>query len=191
MVFVWTLAAHVPAARLKDAVILHDFTLLASNRVDQFGRFLLHLLDPALFICWAVAIVAAALARERPRVALAVAATMGLGPLTAETLKPLLARPHVVFDGSYIGSASWPSGHATAVLVLVLSAVLVAPPRLRPLIGVVGVLLALTVGCFLLILEWHMPSDVLGGYLVATLWTALAVAALRAAERRWPTAHPL
>jgi membrane-associated phospholipid phosphatase len=35
-------------------------------------------------------------------------------------------------------------------------------------------------------LAWHMPSDVLGGYLVATFWTALAVAAVRAADRRWP-----
>jgi membrane-associated phospholipid phosphatase len=34
-----------------------------------------------------------------------------------------------------------------------------------------------------------MPSDVLGGYLMATLWAALAVAALRFAERRWPAAH--
>jgi len=41
-----------------------------------------------------------------------------------------------------------------------------------------------------LILAWHMPSDVLGGYLVAALWTALAVAALRAADRRWPARVP-
>ena len=31
------------------------------------------------------------------------------------------------------------------------------------------------------------PSDVVGGYLLAGLWMALAVAGLRAAERRWPT----
>ncbi|HEX5853401.1 MAG TPA: phosphatase PAP2 family protein, partial [Solirubrobacteraceae bacterium] len=37
----------------------------------------------------------------------------------------------------------------------------------------------------------HWPSDVLGGYLVATLWTALALAVLRAAERRWPTGRPI
>ena len=41
-------------------------------------------------------------------------------------------------------------------------------------------LFALAVGCALLILAWHMPSDVLGGYLVAVLWMALAVAGLRA-----------
>jgi membrane-associated phospholipid phosphatase len=45
-----------------------------------------------------------------------------------------------------------------------------------------GALLVAAVGCALLILAWHMPSDVLGGYLLATLWAALAVAALRAGE---------
>ena len=34
-----------------------------------------------------------------------------------------------------------------------------------------------------------VPSDVFGGYLVAALWMALAVAGLRAAERRWPPAR--
>ncbi len=36
----------------------------------------------------------------------------------------------------------------------------------------------LAVGVALLILAWHMPSDVLGGYLLGALWIALAVAGL-------------
>ena len=79
----------------KDAVALYDFTLLSRPRVDGPANFLLHLLDPLQFVLWGVALVAVALARERPRVALAVAAVMALAPLTAETLKPLLAHPHV------------------------------------------------------------------------------------------------
>ena len=39
-----------------------------------------------------------------------------------------------------------------------------------------GALFAAAVGFSLLMLAWHLPSDVLGGYLVATLWAALAVA---------------
>jgi membrane-associated phospholipid phosphatase len=58
---------------------------------------------------------------------------------------------------------------------------------LRRVVAAVGGVYAVAVGCALLILAWHMPSDVLGGYLVAILWAALAVAGLRAAERRWPT----
>jgi len=43
--------------------------------------------------------------------------------------------------------------------------------------------LAFAVGVALLVLAWHMPSDVVGGYLLATLWAALAFASLRAFDR--------
>jgi membrane-associated phospholipid phosphatase len=111
---------------------------------------------------------------------------MALAPLTAEVLKPLLALPHPRVGSVHIGAASWPSGHSTAALTLVLCAVLVAPARLRALVATLGGIYVLAVGCSLLILAWHMPSDVLGGYLVAALWMAIAVACLRLADRRWP-----
>ena len=186
MALVWALAELVPAVQWKDARLLYDFTLLSGPRVDGPANFLLHLLNPVQFVLWGVALMAVAVARERPRVALAVAAVMGLAPLTAETLKPLLAHPHVSVGYVYIGAASWPSGHSTAALALVLSAVLVTPSRLRPIVASVGVVYTVAVGCSLLILAWHMPSDVLGGYLVATFWMALVVAVLRFVDRRWP-----
>jgi membrane-associated phospholipid phosphatase len=186
LALVWVVAELIPAAQWKDANALHDFTLLSRPGVDGPASFLLHLLDPLQFVLWGVALVALAFARERPRVALAVAVVMGLAPLTSETLKPLLAHPHVEIGTVYIGPASWPSGHSTAALALALSATLVAPTRLRPIVAGIGGAFALAVGCALLILAWHMPSDVLGGYLVASFWMALAVAALRAADRRWP-----
>src|SRR5438270_928921 len=111
---------------------------------------------------------------------------LALAPLTADALKPLLAHPHASAGAVHIAPASWPSGHSTAALALALCAVLVAPRRARPLVAVAGGAFALAVGCALLIRAWHMPSDVLGGYLVAVLWMALALAGLRAAERRWP-----
>jgi membrane-associated phospholipid phosphatase len=183
---VWLVAQLVPAVHLRDAVALRDFTLLSRPHVDSVANFLITLLDPPLFTFWAVALIATALARGRPRVAVAVAAVMALAPFTAETLKPLLAHPHAQVGGVHIGPASWPSGHSTAALIVVLCAVLVAPPRLRRLVGALGAVFALAVGCSLLILAWHMPSDVLGGYLVAALWMAIAVAALRLADRHWP-----
>jgi membrane-associated phospholipid phosphatase len=186
MTLVWAVAELIPAVQWKDAVVLHDFTLLSGPRVDGPTRFLLHLLNPLQFVLWGVALMALAVARERPRVALAVAAVMGLAPLTAEMLKPLLAHPHLSVGGVYIGAASWPSGHATAALALVYAALLVAPSRMRPLVACIGAVFVLAIGCALLILAWHMPSDVLGGYLTATLWAALALAALRYCDRRWP-----
>ncbi|HLL92342.1 MAG TPA: phosphatase PAP2 family protein [Solirubrobacteraceae bacterium] len=186
LALVWLVAELVPAAHIRDAAALRDFTLLSRPRLDDVCNFLLHLLDPLLFVIWGLGLVLVAYAQGRARIAAAVVAIMGLAPLTSETLKPLVAHSHDVVGGVYIGPASWPSGHSTAALALVLSAVLVAPARLRALVASVGALFALAVGCSLLILAWHMPSDVVGGYLVASLWTALAVAVLRVAERRWP-----
>src|SRR5580704_17126066 len=173
LALVWTLASQVGVVRIKDAVALYDFTLLSGPRIDPPLNVLLHLLEPAEFVLWGIALVAVALARERPRVALAVVALMTLAPFTSETLKPLLAQPHDQVGAVTIGAASWPSGHSTAALALVLSAVLVAPRRLRPLVASLGAAFVLVVGCALLILAWHMPSDVIGGYLVAGLWASL------------------
>jgi hypothetical protein len=35
-------------------------------------------------------------------------------------------------------------------------------------------------------LGWHFPSDIVGGFLVATAWGLTAMAALRYANERWP-----
>jgi membrane-associated phospholipid phosphatase len=180
----WVVAALVPAAHAKDAVALYDFTLLGGPRADNLANNLLHLLDPALYILWGVLLIAVALWRRRPRVALAVGLVMSLAPLTAETLKPLLAHPHARIYGDEITAASWPSGHASAATALVMCAVLVAPQFLRPTVAVLGAMFAAAVGFSLVLLAWHLPSDVVGGYLVGTLWMALAVAGLRAADAR-------
>jgi len=184
LAFTWAVAALVPATHVKDAVALYDFTLLGGPRLDDVANVLLHLLDPLLYTVWAGMLVAVAFARGRSRVALAAGLVLGLAPLTAETLKPLLAHSHARIGGSEITAASWPSGHATAATALALCAVLVAPERLRPIIATLGVMFMVGIGFSLLILAWHLPSDVLGGYLVGTLWVALAVAGLRTTEAR-------
>jgi membrane-associated phospholipid phosphatase len=182
----WILAAHVPAVRWRDVLALHSFTKLDTPRVDALASYLLDLLDPLVYTLWALLLVAIALLRRRPRVALAVTIVLPAAPLTAELLKPLLAHAHDHLGWIWIGAASWPSGHATAAMTLVVCALLVAPHRLRPTVAVLGSAFALLVGLSLLILAWHMPSDVIGGYLLAALYGALAFAALRAAERRQP-----
>jgi membrane-associated phospholipid phosphatase len=187
LALIWVTAQLVPAAQFRDALALRDFTLLSRPHVDAAGNFLIHLLEPARYIIWGTVLVCVAIARGRPRLALAVAVVMGLAPLSADILKPLLAHPRMQVGAVHIGQASWPSGHSTAAAALALSAVLVAPRRLRPVVAAFGLAFAVAVGCALLILAWHMPSDVLGGYLLAGLWAALAVAAVRASERRWPS----
>jgi membrane-associated phospholipid phosphatase len=184
---VWVLSSQVGAIRLKDAVVLYHFTTLDTATLHAPLKFLLHLLDPALFVLWGIALVAFALAGDRPRKALAVAGVLTLAPFTAEQLKPLLAHQHDDVNFVTVNPASWPSGHSTAAMALALCAVLVSGPRLRPFVAVVGGLYVAAVCVGLLVLDWHMPSDVIGGVLVASFWMSLAVAALRASERVFPS----
>jgi membrane-associated phospholipid phosphatase len=186
LALVWVFAEHVHAVQVKDAVLVSDLARHNHGPVHWLAHQFVHVLEPGLYVLWGVALVAFAVAQDRPRMAAAVVALMALAPLTAEALKPLLAHPHVNLGNVYIGPASWPSGHTTAGTALALSAVLVAPARIRPLLAVLAVAFAAAVGVSLLIRGAHMPSDVLGGYLVAGFWAALALAALRASERRRP-----
>jgi membrane-associated phospholipid phosphatase len=64
--------------------------------------------------------------------------------------------------------------------------VLVTPAAWRPLVAVVGAIFALAVSESIMLLAWHFPSDVVGGFLVATASAFMVIAALRAADARWP-----
>jgi PAP2 superfamily len=111
--------------------------------------------------------------------------------LTTHLLKPLLAQPRptwLLHGISPLKAASWPSGHATAAMSFALCAVLAAPARWRPVVAALGAAFAVAVCYSFLALAWHYPSDVLGGFLVATIWTLLAVAALLAMPQRQPAA---
>jgi membrane-associated phospholipid phosphatase len=185
MALVWLVSTHVEAFRVHDAELLRRFALGGGELTNEVARGILKLLNPVQYTIWALAIVLFALARRDRRLAFAVAVVMALAPLSADLLKPLLAEPHVGF-GRTIAAGSWPSGHATAATALALSAVLVSPPRWRVLAAPLAAAFMLGVGVALLIRLWHMPSDVLGGYLLGGLWIALAVLGLRASERRRP-----
>ncbi|HEY2631027.1 MAG TPA: phosphatase PAP2 family protein [Solirubrobacteraceae bacterium] len=184
LAFTWVLAALVGPTHARDATALYDFTRLDRPSVEVLAEGLLSLLEPVFFVVWALVLMGIALRRGRARVALAVALVLILAPLSADLLKPLLAHPHVEVPPLYIKSASWPSGHASAAMALVWCALLVAPANLRRVVALLGVVFLLAVAFSLLILAWHMPSDVVGGYLLATLWAALAVAGLRLADGR-------
>jgi membrane-associated phospholipid phosphatase len=183
LALVWVVAELVPAAHVRDALLLRHFTLLSGPRVDAVAAALLDLLEPLPLAALGAALVVFGVVRGRPREAAAAAAIVLLSPVSADLLKPLLAHPHAHAGSVHIGSASWPSGHSAAALALALAATLLAPRRARPAVAALGCAFALAVGGALLTQAWHMPSDVLGGYLIAALWTALAVAALRAAGR--------
>lgn len=186
MALTWVLAELVPAIRFKDAVLLYDAGRLDRPSVEALARALLALLYPPLFVLWGASLVLLAVRRGRRSVALAIALVLVLAPLSAELLKPLLAHQHDWLGPRHLEAASWPSGHTTAATTLALCAVLAAPARLRPAVAVAGGVFALAMGAALVLLARHMPSDVLGGYLLATLWVSCAVAVLRLMARPRP-----
>jgi membrane-associated phospholipid phosphatase len=180
------LALAVPAAHVRDAAILHGFMALDRDRGHVLVEATVHLVDAGPYAVLGLALLAVALLRHRVRHAVAVAVLLVGTGATTQALKHILAQPRIEawLGHDQIGPAAWPSGHATAAMALALCAVLVAPAGLRPLVAVAGGAFAVGVGYALIVLAWHYPSDVVGGFLVAGLWTSVAVAWLALAEPR-------
>ncbi len=183
----WFLAFHVRVFEHADQSIFDGFAgLQHHSHVGALAKFVAHLCDPNPYAYFAAIPILVALARGRWRVALAVTAILVGANVTTQLLKPLLAEPRAAWlvPGSLrITAASWPSGHATAAMALALSAVLAAPARLKPLTAALGAVFAVAVSYSFLALGWHYPSDVFGGFLVAGIWTLLAVAAVFATDQ--------
>ena len=180
------LALAVPAAHVRDAAILHGFMALDPARGHILVEAVAPLVDVGPYAVLGLALIAVAVLRGRARHAIAVAVLLVGTGATTQALKHLLAQPRIEawLGNDQIGPAAWPSGHATAAMTLALCAVLVAPAALRPLVAVAGGAFAVGVGYALLVLGWHYPSDVFAGFLVAGLWTSVAVAWLALAEPR-------
>jgi membrane-associated phospholipid phosphatase len=178
------IALATPGGHERDAAMLHGFAALDRPRVHGAVVVLASLADPLPYLLVGAALIAWAVARGLVWRAGSVAALLLLTGASTQAVKHLLAQPRFeAWLGVHqVGAASWPSGHSTAAMTLALCAVLVAPAWLRPAAAVLGGAFAAAVGYAVLVLAWHFPSDVLGGFLMAGLWTALAVAALRLVE---------
>lgn len=192
LVLTGVLAYLSPVAAGRDSATLQGFVELDRPRLTPLASFVAHLADPVPYALIGLALIGVALARGRARLAVAIPVVLIAAGATTESLKPLLAHPrHAEWLGDgQIAAAAWPSGHATAAMALALCGVLAAPPRLRLTAGALGGAFAIGVSYAILMLGWHFPSDVIGGFFVAALWTLLAVAALNALERGSPTRTP-
>jgi membrane-associated phospholipid phosphatase len=191
VVLTWVVAVHVGVGQHVDQAIFRGFLDLGRPTVTSVASFVARLCDPTPWVYFAAVPVIVALARRRPRVALAVVVILVGANLTTHLLKPLLAVPrahNLLGDQSPVSAASWPSGHATAAMSLALAAVLAAPGRWRGAAAAVGAVFAVAVSYSFLTLGWHYPSDVLGGFLIAGTWALAAVGVLFALEYRRPRA---
>ena len=178
------LALASPGVHERDAAMLHGFVALDRPRVHHAVDVLAHLADPLPYAAAGLLLVLVALMRGLPWRAGAVVVLLLVTGASTQIVKHLLAQPRfeVWLGSDQVGPASWPSGHSTAAMTLALCAVLVAPPALRLVVAVCGGAFAAGVGYAVLVLAWHFPSDVLGGFLMAGGWTALAVTFLRVVE---------
>lgn len=185
LIGLWFATFHVALVRRADSSVLLGFTSLQRPRVDALAQFVADLCSPRQYVVLAAIPIVVALVRRRPRYA-AVMTVIVLGAnLTTQLLKPLLAAPRPSGVSSlYIDAASWPSGHATAAMTLVLCAVLAAPARYRPVVGAAMAAFAIAVCYSFLELHWHYPSDVLGGFLVASVWGLAGASYLFARDPR-------
>ncbi len=113
------------------------------------------------------------------------AVTVLLADISSEGLKQLYGRPRpeLVPYGSYVYSASFPSGHSTLSAATFLTlAMLIAslePNRgTKIMVYVLAMLLVLGIGVSRVYLGVHWPSDVLAGWCLGAAWALAAWTAL-------------
>lgn len=119
----------------------------------------------------------AAIAALRRRWELAVGAFVivaGANVSTQGLKRVLLSRP----DLGYGVENSFPSGHVTVVISLVLALLLVLPSSARWLMELAGSVAVSVIGVGVVVTTWHYPSDVIGALAVTLAWGLLVLGAI-------------
>jgi membrane-associated phospholipid phosphatase len=186
MALTWYAAHDVASLRRIDASVLDGFLALHRPGLDSLTHAVATLCDPMPYVLLAAVPVAIALVRGRPRIAVALVVLMLGAAETTELLKPLLIGARDPVIGASPGDASWPSGHATAAMALAMAMVISVPSRRRPAVGAVMAAFTVAVVYSFLELGWHYPSDVIGGFEVASVWSLLVLGALWTYEAHRP-----
>jgi undecaprenyl-diphosphatase len=132
-------------------------------------------------IPFGLAVVCVCIYFRRNRMAVFIAITMLGADILDSVLKLAFHRPRpVAFYGTSPGSYSFPSGHALASLCFygIIAAVLAdrtSKSSTKVYIWLAAILLVGMIGLSRIYLGVHYPSDVIAGYLAATVWvTAVA-----------------
>lgn len=115
-----------------------------------------------------------ALAQWRLRDAvLAAALVAGTGGLVL-ALKALLANPRYqpvpIGSDAYPWEEAFPSGHSAGSLAFSLAFLTVVPPAWQRPTAVAGIVFTLYISLGTVVLNYHYPGDVLGGWLLAAGW---------------------
>jgi undecaprenyl-diphosphatase len=163
-----------------DERLLHDVLDWRSGGLNGFGKALTKLgTEEVVYPLVLVGALVCAWRTRRIAPGLLAIAVLLTGQLVRTAINRTIARPrppaglHLVDASGY----AFPSGHtatatmAYAVLALLLS---LSFPRLRWVFFAVAVVIAIGVGFSRVYLAVHWATDVVGGWLLATAWLALA-----------------
>jgi membrane-associated phospholipid phosphatase len=177
----------IDAAQRADATLLTKF-IARDGSFGWLAEAIAHLGDPLPLLAMLACACAIALWRGRPLDAVAAVVVVTGANLTTQLLKVALAHPRFqsVLGHDQLGPVAFPSGHATAAASIAIAFLFVVPHEWRPAVAAVGACFVAAVGCSVMVLAWHFPSDVLGGILVASGWGFAVLAARRIAEGGGP-----
>jgi membrane-associated phospholipid phosphatase len=184
LVLLALVAYGIDAAQRADASLLTRF-MARDESFGSLAEVIAHCADPLPLLVLLIGACAIALWRGRPLEAVAAIVVVAGANLTTQVLKVALAHPRYqsVLGPDQLGPVAFPSGHATAATSIAIAYALVVPRQWRLLVAAIGATFVLAVGCSIMVLAWHFPSDVLGGVLVAGGWGFAALAVLRALDR--------
>lgn len=156
---------HTFEEAVRDVTALGGFTVVTMATVVGVLTFLFH---------------------GRTRHALVLLGTVLLALVSSEGMKAIYGRPRpdLVPHGSFVYSASFPSGHstlsaATFLTLAVLVSSLEARWRTKALFYGLAFAILATVGLSRVYLGVHWPSDVLAGWCLGAAWAFLAWVVLR------------
>jgi len=168
-----------------DADLLQRLVVRRDSGTFTVADAFAHMADPLPLIVMLTAVCGLAASLGRRREAVAAVVVVAGANLTTQVLKVLLAHPrYQPFLGEHQPwSTAFPSGHATAAASIAVALLLVAPVRLREIAGLLGMAFVAVVSGSVVALEWHYPSDVVGGILIAAGWGFAALAGLRAVRQ--------
>jgi len=180
LVLLYVVAVGTSEGIALDANSVVALDPVAAPRVYEATQSLLDTVSVVSIALFGAAVAAVALLRRRAELALGALALIAAANVTTQLLKPALGRVDPTGgDIQRLLPGAFPSGHTTVAASLAAALVLVSPGGLRVLAAALGAAYAAGVGVATVLLGWHYPSDVAGGYLVVAFWAFLVVAVVR------------
>lgn len=159
--------------------------------LEEFGRDITALGGVGVLTLLTIAVAGFLILQHKKRSAMFIVVAIAGGLLISNLLKFGFDRPRpdLVPHGSYVSTASFPSGHAalSAVAYLTLGALLARVQhrrRVKTYLIILALLITISVGTSRIYLGVHWPTDVLAGWTLGISWALLCWLVARWLQRR-------